>query len=93
VNEDSKINDATKQLNTTTRMNENNYETVMTKLMSITSNIHRVLGGLSYIATNSVKECPTFVRLVPAEHTAGNTANDWCTRGKTFTLFVNIHSP
>ena len=58
-------------------MNERNHEQVMVSLKGISSNIQRVLGGLAYIATNSVQQCPTVVWLVPADPTAGNSVKAW----------------
>lgn len=58
-------------------MTESNHDTVMKRLNSIDSKIQRALGGLAYMATNSIQECPTLIWLVPAERSAGNSAKSW----------------
>ena len=65
------------QLNQISSMSERNHEQIMVSLKAISSNIQRVLGGLAYVATNSVQQCPTAVWLVPADRTAGNSAKAW----------------
>ena len=66
-----------KKLDTIATMTETNHDSIMTRLKSIDSKIQRVLGGLAYMATNSVQECPTLIWLVPAERAAGNSAKAW----------------
>ena len=71
---------------------------IKNKLDEISFDIQRVLGGLAYLATNSVKECPTVVWLVPADYTGGNTLKSWKEYFKRFThtkynlYFVCQHS-
>ena len=79
-------------------MSEKNYEQVMTSIQGISSNIQRVLGGLAYVATNSVQQCPTVVWLVPADRTSGISVNAWKQWGRNLThkkydvCFVCQHS-
>ena len=71
---------------------------IKNKLDEISFDIQRVLGGLAYLATNSVKECPTVVWLVPAEYKGGNTLTAWkdfakrLTHAKYNLYFVCQHS-
>lgn len=74
---DKNFSDIQKKLDTIVTMTESNHDAVMTRLKSIDSKIQRVLGGLAYMATNSVRECPTLIWLVPADRTAGNSAKAW----------------
>jgi hypothetical protein len=74
---DKNINDIKKKLDAIITMKESTHDAVMTRLKSIDSKIQRVMGGLAYVATNSVQECPTLIWLVPADGTAGTSAKSW----------------
>jgi hypothetical protein len=79
-------------------MNQYHHAQVMASIKGISSNVQRVLGGLAYVATNSVQQCPTLVWLVPAERSAGNSAKAWKQWAKNLThkkydlYFVCQHS-
>jgi serine/threonine protein kinase len=79
---DENFKEIKNDLTTIVAMSESNHNEVMTKLKSIDSKIQRVLGGLAYIATNSVRECPSLIWLVPSERAAGNTAKAWKQRAR-----------
>lgn len=86
------------QLNAIFTMTEQNHGFAMTILSGIESSVQRVLGGLAYLASNSVKECPTLVWLVPSERIQGKSVQalkQWAKNltHKSFDLyFVCQHS-
>jgi hypothetical protein len=79
-------------------MHQTNHEEVLASFKAVQSGIQRSLAALAYVATESVKKCPTLVWLVPAEPTAGRSAKDWIkwakslTHRKYYIYFVCQHS-
>jgi hypothetical protein len=71
---------------------------VMASLRDIQSLGQRTLKGLAYLATESVKKCPTLVWIIPAERTVGRSHRDWVNWAKSAThrryhvYFVCLHS-
>jgi serine/threonine protein kinase len=68
-----------------------NHIEVMTSLNEIESIGQRSLKGLAYLATESVKKCPTLVWIVPAERTVGRSHRDWVKWAKSTTTHRRYH--
>lgn len=68
-----------------------NHREVMTSLNEIQSLGQRSLKGLAYLATESVKKCPTLVWIVPAERTVGRSHRDWVKWAKGATTHRRYH--
>jgi Protein kinase domain len=64
---------------------------VMTSLKDIQSLGQRSLKGLAYLATESIKKCPTLVWIVPAERTVGRSHRDWIKWAKNSTTHRRYH--
>jgi hypothetical protein len=76
-----------------------NHEQIMSSLKVIESAAQRSLKGLAFLATESVKKCPTLVWMVPAEPSVGRSPQDWimwaksaATHRKYHVYFVCQHS-
>jgi serine/threonine protein kinase len=64
-------------------IHQKSHDEVMISFRAVKSGIQRSLAALAYVATESVKKCPTLVWLVPAEETMGRSAKYWIKWPKT----------